>query len=91
MKLFDHHFCGNRVTIFVSHLHVSGPTTMYTFGGILVLLPEQYAILFSHINLLVLHTEADHNLFRLVQVFWHVMLRRDEINNQFDHIIVALI
>jgi hypothetical protein len=64
---------------------------MYTFGGIPVLLLEQHAILFTHINLLVLHIEAGHNLFRLVQVFRHVMLHRDEINNQFDHIIVALI
>jgi hypothetical protein len=63
---------------------------MYTFSGIPVLLPEQHAILFAHINILVLHTEAGHNLFRLVQIFWHVMLHRDEINNQFDHIVVAL-
>jgi hypothetical protein len=42
---------------------------MHTFGVILVLLPEQHAILFAHINFLVLHTEAGHNLFRLVQVF----------------------
>jgi hypothetical protein len=90
-KLFGHHFCGNRDTIFISHLHVSGPTVMHTFGVILVLLSEQYVILFTHINLLVVHTEIGHNLFRLVQVFWHVMLRQDEINNQLDYIVVALI
>jgi hypothetical protein len=64
---------------------------MHTFGVILVLLLEQHAILFAHIKLLVVHTETGHNLFRLVQVFRHVMLRRDEINNQLDDIVVALI
>jgi hypothetical protein len=64
---------------------------MHTFGVILVLLPEQHAILFTHNNLLIVYTETRHNLFRLVQVFWHVMLHRDEINNQLDDIIVALI
>jgi hypothetical protein len=64
---------------------------MHTFGVIFVLLPEQHAILFTHINLLVVHTKTRHNLFRLVQVFRHVMLHRDEINNQLDDIIVALI
>jgi hypothetical protein len=65
---------------------------MHTFGVILVLLLEQHAILFAHINLLILHTETEHNLFRLVvQVFQHVMLRRNEINNQLDDIVVALI
>jgi hypothetical protein len=56
-KLFGHHFCGHRDTIFISHLHVSGPTTMHIFSVILVLLPEQHVILFAHINLLVVHTE----------------------------------
>jgi hypothetical protein len=51
---------------------------MHTFGVIFVLLPEQHAILFAHINLLIVHTETKHNLFRLVQVFHHVILRRDE-------------
>jgi hypothetical protein len=58
---------------------------MHTFGVILVLLSEQHAILFVHINLLIVHTKTGHNLFRLVQVF------RDEINNQPDDIVVALI
>jgi hypothetical protein len=80
-KLFGRHFCGNRNTIFISHLHVSGPTAMYTFGVILVLLLEQHVILFAHINLLIVHTETGHNLFRLVQVLLYVMLHRDEINN----------
>jgi hypothetical protein len=90
-KPFSRHFCGNRDTIFISHLHVSGPTVMYTFGVILVLLSEQHVILFTHINLLVVHTETGHNLFRLIQVFRYVMLRRDEINNQLDDIVVPLI
>jgi hypothetical protein len=64
---------------------------MHTFDVILVLLSEQHTILFAHINLLVVHTETEHNHFRLVQVFRHVMLHRDEINNQLDDIIVALI
>jgi hypothetical protein len=68
-KLFGHDFYGNRDTIFISHLHVSGPIAMHTFGVILVLLSEQYAILFTHINLLVVHIETGDNLFRLVQVF----------------------
>jgi hypothetical protein len=64
---------------------------MHTFGVILVLFSEQHAILFAHINLLIVHIETGHNLFRLVQVFQHVMLHRDEINNQLDDIVVALI
>jgi hypothetical protein len=64
---------------------------MHTFSVILVLLLEQYAILFADINLLIVHTETGHNLFRLVQVFRHVMLYRDEINNQLDDIVVTLI
>jgi hypothetical protein len=64
---------------------------MHTFGVILVLLPEQHSILFTCINLLIVHTETRQNPFRLVQVFRHVMLHHDEINNQLDDIIVALI
>jgi hypothetical protein len=64
---------------------------MHTFSVILVLLLEQHTILFTHINLLIVHTETGHNLFRLVQVFRHVMLHQDEINNQLDDIIVVLI
>jgi hypothetical protein len=64
---------------------------MHILCVILVLLPEQHAILFVHINLFILHTETEHNLFRLVQIFWHVILHRDEINNQLDDIVVALI
>jgi hypothetical protein len=91
MKLFGHHFYGNKDTIFISHLHISGPTTMHIFSVIFMLLLEQHVILFAHINLLVVHTETRHNLFRLVQVFQHVMLRRDEINNQLDDVVVVLI
>jgi hypothetical protein len=40
MKLFDRHFCGDRYSIFVYHLHASGLTTMHTFDVILVLLPK---------------------------------------------------
>jgi hypothetical protein len=65
-KLFGHHFCGNRDTIFISHLHVSGPTSMHTIRCLFVLLPEQHTILFARINLLVVHTETGHNIFRLV-------------------------
>jgi hypothetical protein len=35
---------------------------MHTFGIILVLLPEKYAFLFAHIDLLVVHTKIDNNL-----------------------------
>jgi hypothetical protein len=61
-KLFGCHFCGNRDTIFISHLYASGPTAMHTFGVILVLLLEQHVILFTHINILIVHTEIRHNL-----------------------------
>jgi hypothetical protein len=56
-----------------------------------VLLSEQHTILIAHINLLVVHTETDQNLFGMVQVFRHVILQWDEINNQFDDIVVELI
>jgi hypothetical protein len=91
MKLFGCHFCENRDIIIISHLYVSGLTAMHTFDAILVLLPEQQTILFAHINLLVVYTETGHNLFRLVQVFRHVMHHQDEISNQLDDIVVALI
>jgi hypothetical protein len=65
-KLFDDHFCGDRDSIFVCNLHISGPTTMYTFGVVLVLLLEQHAILFARINLLVVHVKTGHNLLGLV-------------------------
>jgi hypothetical protein len=65
-KLFDNHFCGDRDSIFVYNLHVSGPTVMHTFGVIILLLPEQHAILFARINLLIVHAKTDHNLLGLV-------------------------
>jgi hypothetical protein len=52
MKLFDHHFCGDRCSIFIYHLHIFEPTTMHTFGVVLVRLPKQHAIFFTGINLL---------------------------------------
>jgi hypothetical protein len=64
---------------------------MHTFGVVLVLLPEQHAILLAHNNLLIAHTEIGYNLLRLVYTFRHVMLRQDEINNQIDDIVVALV
>jgi hypothetical protein len=47
-KLFDHHFCGDRCSIFVYHLHLFGPTAMHTFGVVLVLLPKQHAFFYMH-------------------------------------------
>jgi hypothetical protein len=88
MKLFDYHFCGNRGCIFVYLLHLSRPTTMHTFDIVLVVHPEQHAVPLARINLLVIHTKTDNHL---VQVFQHVVLYWDEINNQFHDIIVALI
>jgi hypothetical protein len=64
---------------------------MLTFGVILVLLPKQHAIFFVGINLLIVHSETGHNLLKLVYVFWHVMLRWDEMNNQLHNIVVELI
>jgi hypothetical protein len=64
---------------------------MYIFSIVLVLLSEQHAVLFAHINLLVVHTKTDNNLLRLVQVFRHVVLHSDEINNQLHDIVVVLI
>jgi hypothetical protein len=58
---------------------------MHTFGIILVLLSEQHAVLFAHINLLIIHTKTGNNLLCLVQVFWYVVLRWDEINNHFSN------
>jgi hypothetical protein len=31
-KLFDGHFCGDRDSIFIYNLHISGPTAVHTFG-----------------------------------------------------------
>jgi hypothetical protein len=39
---------------------------MHTFDVVLVLLPEQHAILFTRINLLVVHTETGHDLLELI-------------------------
>jgi hypothetical protein len=49
-KLFDRHFCGNRDSIIICHLDVSGPTAMHTFGVILLLLLEKHEI-FSHTSI----------------------------------------
>jgi hypothetical protein len=65
-KLFDGHFCGDRDSIFVYNLHVSGPTAMHTFGVVLVVLSEQQAILFARINLLIVHAKTGHNFLGLV-------------------------
>jgi hypothetical protein len=64
---------------------------MHTFNIVLVLLPEQHTVSFAHINLLILYIKTGNNLLSLVQVFWHVVLRWDEINNQLYDIVVALI
>jgi hypothetical protein len=60
MKLFNGHFCGDRDSIFVYNLHVSGPTVMHTFDVILLLLLEQHAIIFACINLLIVHAKTGH-------------------------------
>jgi hypothetical protein len=52
--------------MFIYYLHVSGLTAMHTMGVVLVLLSEQHAILFTHINLLIVHTKTGQNLFRLI-------------------------
>jgi hypothetical protein len=65
-KLFDDQFCGDRDSIFIYNLHLSGPTAMHTFGAVLMLLPEQHAILFACINLLVVHAKTGHNLLGLL-------------------------
>jgi hypothetical protein len=39
---------------------------MLAFGVVLMLLPKQHAIFFLAINLLIVHSEITHNLFRLV-------------------------
>jgi hypothetical protein len=48
-----------------------------------MLLPEQHAIVLASINLLVVHAETSYELLAMVQVFRHVMIRWDDINNQF--------
>jgi hypothetical protein len=90
-KLFHYHFYGYKGSIFIYHFHISVPTAMHTFSMILVLLLEHHAVLFAHINLLIVHTMPGNNLLLLVQVFRHVVLCWDEINNQHHDIIVALI
>jgi hypothetical protein len=64
---------------------------MYIFSIVFVLLLEQHAVLFTHINLFIVHTKTNDNLLSLVQVFRHVVLRWDEINNQLHDIVLALI
>jgi hypothetical protein len=63
---------------------------MHTFSIILVLLLE-HAVSFTHINLLIVHIKTGNNLLWLVQVFQHVVIRWDDINNPLHDIIVALI
>jgi hypothetical protein len=58
---------------------------------ILVIPLEQHTIIFTCINLLIVHAETLDNLFRLIQVLWHLMDRREEINNQLHDIVVAVI
>jgi hypothetical protein len=58
---------------------------------ILVVPLELYAIIFACINILIVHDETRDNLFRLTQVFWHLMVQREEIKNQLHDIVVAVI
>jgi hypothetical protein len=61
-KLFDHHFCSDRCSIFVYHLHVSKLTAMHTFSIVLVLL-KQHAFFHRH--------QSSHSSFRdRIQSFW---------------------
>jgi hypothetical protein len=59
---------------------------MHAMGVILVVLLEQHAIIFAHINLFIVHTDTRDDLFRLIQVLWHLMVRYDEINIQLHDI-----
>jgi hypothetical protein len=63
---------------------------MHTFDIVLVLLPEQYAILFTHQSSRSSYQDRQQS-FLLVQVFQHVVLRWGEINNQLHDIVVTLI
>jgi hypothetical protein len=38
-------------------------------------------LFFACINLLIVHAKTQDNLFRLIQVLWHLMLSREETNN----------
>jgi hypothetical protein len=58
--------------------------------GFLMLLLEQHAVIFTSINLLVVHAETSHDLLAVVQVLRHVMVQRDEINNQLHNIVVTV-
>jgi hypothetical protein len=58
--------------------------------GLLMLLLEQHAVIFTSINLLVVHAETSHDLLAVVQVLRHVMVQRDEINNQLHNIVVTV-
>jgi hypothetical protein len=87
IKLFDCHFCSNRLHLRLPPSHIG---IYHTFDVVLMLLLKQHAILLTHINLVIVHVETNQNLFGLVYIFRHVMLRRDEINNQFDDIVVAM-
>jgi hypothetical protein len=64
---------------------------MHTFSIVLVLFLEQHVIFFAGINLLVVHSETSNNLLLLLQVFYHIVLRWDDINNKLHDIVVALI
>jgi hypothetical protein len=59
--------------------------------GFLMILLEQHAVIFTSINLLVVHAETSHDLLAVVQVLRHVMVQRDEINNQLHNIIVIVV
>jgi hypothetical protein len=59
--------------------------------GFFMLLPEQHAVIFASINLLVVHDETSHDLLAVVLVLRHVMVRCDEINNQLHNIIVTVV
>jgi hypothetical protein len=59
--------------------------------AIFVVLPEEHAIIFTCINLLIVHTETRYNLFRLIQVLWHLMVWCEEVNNKLHDIYVVII
>jgi hypothetical protein len=60
-------------------------------GVDLVVPPEQHAIIFARINILIVHAKTRDNLFILIQVLWHLMVQREDINTQLHDIVVVVI
>jgi hypothetical protein len=91
LELHDRDFCSDHSAFLIHHHCITSLLTVHAIRVIFVIPQKQHAIIFARVKLLIVHAEMVDNLFRLIQVLWHLMVRRGDINNKLHDIIVAVI